>query len=125
MSKAHLERFAESVSNAAAFDEATGGAEDLQQCARNVVQYAKAQGCDITEDEAEAWLVAQGRALAGGELKDSQLDAVAGGGGPIVVRSARAGGNAALSSAIKTGMGAPPDDTKTGWGAPPDDTKTQ
>lgn len=75
MSKAQLDQFVESVSNPAAFGEATGGAEDLQQCARNVVQYAKAHGYELTEEEARAWLADR----AGGELKDSQLDTVAAG----------------------------------------------
>jgi hypothetical protein len=124
MSKAQLERFAESVSDPAAFDEATGGAGDLQQCARNVVQYATARGYELTEDEARTWLAERTQQVAGGELEESQLDAVAGGIVIIGSRAARAGGNAALSSAIKAGWGQPPDDGKAGWANPPDDGKT-
>lgn len=75
MSKAQLERFISVVSNdPTVLEQASKGEEDLQKCARNVVQYAKAQGYDFTEDEAREWL-----AERAGELEDSQLDTVAGG----------------------------------------------
>ena len=76
MSQAQLEKFIGMVSNdPTLLQKASGGEEDLQKGARNVVQYAKAQGCDITEDEARGLLAQR----AAGELKDAQLDAVAGG----------------------------------------------
>ena len=75
MSKAQLDKFISAVSSdPSVLEQATKGEEDLQKCARNVVQYAKAQGYEFTEDEAREWL-----AERAGELKDSQLDAVAGG----------------------------------------------
>lgn len=88
MSKAQLEKFISVLSSdPAVSQQATQGEEDLQQCARNIVQYATTQGYDFTEQEAKAWLAEQSQPLAGGELRDSQLDAVAGGGVPIVVKN--------------------------------------
>ena len=75
MSKSELDRFVSVVSSdPSVLAKASGGEEDLQKCARNVAQYAKAQGYDFTEDEARAWLVQRAA-----ELEDSQLDTVAGG----------------------------------------------
>jgi predicted ribosomally synthesized peptide with nif11-like leader len=76
MSQAQLDKLISVIMNdPAMLQQATKGEENLQQCASNFVQYAKAQGYDITEEEAHAW-IAQ---LPAGELKDAELDAVAGG----------------------------------------------
>ena len=75
MSQAQLDKFTGMISkDPTLLQKASGGEEDLQKGARNVVQYAKSQGCDITEEEARGLL-----AQRAGELKDAQLDAVAGG----------------------------------------------
>ena len=97
MSQAQLEKFIELVSkDPARLQKASGGEEDLQKGARNVVQYAKAQGCDITEEEARGLL-----AQRAGEMKDAQLDAVAGG-APIFMRP---GNEAGLLPAVQRQMG--------------------
>jgi predicted ribosomally synthesized peptide with nif11-like leader len=84
MSKAQLERFISVVSSdPTVLEQASDCEEDLQKCARNVVQYAKAQGYDFTEDEAREWLAERAR-----ELEDSQLDTIAGGAGHITVPKA-------------------------------------
>src|SRR5687768_8765704 len=97
MSQAQLEKFIAMVANdPARLQEATKGEEDLQKCASNVVQYAKAQGYDVTEEEAHAWLAQ----FSAGELKDAQLDAVAGG---AIYMSP--GNEVGLLPAVQTQMG--------------------
>ena len=111
MSKAQLDRFISFVSNdPAVLQQASHGAEESQQWLRNVVQYAKAQGYDFTEDEAKAWLDENSQQPSGGELKDSQLDAVAGG---IIVIGNRTERAAPVVSAYKAVLVNPPDDGKT------------
>jgi hypothetical protein len=96
MAQAQLEKFIAMVANdPARLQEASGGEEDLQKGARNVVQYAKSQGCDITEEEARGLL-----AQRAGELKDAQLDEVAG--GAIYMAP---GNEVGLVPAVQTQMG--------------------
>jgi len=45
----------------------------------NAVNEAKAHGLEFTEDEARAFMAAEAKADASGELSDTQLEAVAGG----------------------------------------------
>jgi hypothetical protein len=45
----------------------------------NAVKEAKALGLQFTEEEAQAFLDAEAKAAASGELSDTQLEAVAGG----------------------------------------------
>lgn len=120
MSRAQLDKFIDLVSNdPAAWQEASKDEEDAQKFVRNVVQYAKGRGYDFTEDEAKAWMIESSQQSADGELKDSQLDAVAG--GIIVVnnRGLRMPNLGALLPAIKPGaLG----HIKAGLGVPPDDS---
>lgn len=114
MSQAQIEKFITALAgDPERLLQATQGATDLSQSACKLVQYAASRGYDFTEDEAQAWLSAQKRQPAGGELHDSQLDGVAGGIIIIGSRSVRGETNPLSSSAIKTGWGTPPDDNKT------------
>ena len=45
----------------------------------NAVKEAKALGLEFSEDEAQAYMAAEAKAAASGELSDTQLEAVAGG----------------------------------------------
>ena len=47
----------------------------------NAVKEAKAHGLEFTEEEAKAFMAAEAKAAASGELSDTQLEAVAGGKG--------------------------------------------
>jgi predicted ribosomally synthesized peptide with nif11-like leader len=94
MSKAQLERFISVVSSdPTVLEQASNGEEDLQKRARNVVQYAKAQGYDFTEDEAREWLAERAQ-----ELEDSQLDSVAGGAAYVMPKPGDAGATPTLGS---------------------------
>ena len=104
MTKAHVEKFTELVSQdpeilaKIGFDKATADAEaavngndadaavaaaSLAAFITNAVKEAKAHGLEFTEEEAHAFMEAEAAAAASGELSDTQLEAVAGGkGGP-------------------------------------------
>ena len=104
MTKAHVEKFAELVGKDPAllakigFDKATADAEaavngndadaavaaaSLAAFITNAVKEAKAHGLEFSEEEAHAFMEAEAKAAASGELSDTQLEAVAGGkGGP-------------------------------------------
>ena len=104
MTKAHVEKFTELVSKdpemlaKIGFDKATADAEaavngndadaavaaaSLAAFITNAVKEAKAHGLEFTEEEAHAFMEAEAKAAASGELSDTQLEAVAGGkGGP-------------------------------------------
>jgi hypothetical protein len=90
MTAAHVEKFVEIVGNDSALlarigvynadaDADTAAASALSVCA-NAVKEAKALGLEITEEEFMGYLNSINSVLAGGELVDEQLDAVAGGG---------------------------------------------
>jgi len=90
MTAAHVEKFVEIVSNDSALlarigvynadaDAAAAAASASSVCA-NAVKEAKALGLEITEGEFMVYLNSINSVLAGGELVDEQLDAVAGGG---------------------------------------------
>jgi len=96
MTAAHVEKFVEIVSNDSALlarigvynadadaDAAAAAASASSVCA-NAVKEAKALGLEITEGEFMVYLNSINSVLAGGELVDEQLDAVAGGGLGIV-----------------------------------------
>ena len=72
MSKAQLDKFiAVAAGNPALWEQASQGERDAQKFVANIVQYAKAQGYDFSEDEARAWIIEASRQRAGGELQDS------------------------------------------------------
>jgi len=88
MTVAHVEKFVEIVGHDSALlarigvynaDADAAAASALSVCA-NAVKEAKALGLEITEEEFMTYLNSINSALAGGELVDEQLDAVAGGG---------------------------------------------
>ena len=88
MTAAHVEKFVEIVSNDSALlarigvhnaDADVAAASASSVCA-NAVKEAKALGLEITEEEFMGYLNSINSVLAGGELVDEQLDAVAGGG---------------------------------------------
>jgi predicted ribosomally synthesized peptide with nif11-like leader len=57
------------------------GAKSPQDFLRNIVETARSQGYQFTAEEAGAWVEKNHPVKAGGELSDSQLEAVAGGKG--------------------------------------------
>ena len=100
MTKAHVEKFTELVSQdpemlaKIGFDKATADAEaavngndadaavaaaSLAAFITNAVKEAKAHGLEFSEEEAHAFMEAEAKAAASGELSDTQLEAVAGG----------------------------------------------
>ena len=90
MTVAHVEKFVEIVTNDSALlarlgvydadaDADVAAASASSVCA-NAVKEAKALGLEITEEEFMVYLNSINSVLAGGELVDEQLDAVAGGG---------------------------------------------
>ena len=100
MTKAHVEKFTELVSKdpemlaKIGFDKATADAEaavngndadaavaaaSLAAFITNAVKEAKAHGLEFSEEEAHAFMEAEAKAAASGELSDTQLEAVAGG----------------------------------------------
>ena len=100
MTKAHVEKFTELVSQdpemlaKIGFDKATADAEaavngndadaavaaaSLAAFITNAVKEAKAHGLEFTEEEAHAFMEAEAAAAASGELSDTQLETVAGG----------------------------------------------
>jgi hypothetical protein len=86
---AHVEKFAEIVSKDPALlaklgldkanaDPAAAPASAAAFIA-NAVKEAKAHGLEFTEEEIHAFMAAEAKAAASGELSDTLLDAVAGG----------------------------------------------
>ena len=89
MTTAHVEKFAELVSKDPALlaklgldkvnaDDAAAAASE-EALITNAVKEAKALGLQFTQDEARAFMDAERKAEASGELSDTQLEAVAGG----------------------------------------------
>ena len=89
MTTAHVEKFAELVGKDPALlakldlekvnADAAAAAASAAAFITNAVKEAKALGLEFTVDEAMAYLTAEAKAAARGELSDSQLEAVAGG----------------------------------------------
>jgi len=92
MTAAHVEKFVEIVGNDSALlarigvynADADAAAASASSVCANAVKEAKALGLEITEEEFMGYLNSINSVLAGGELVDEQLDAVAGGGLGIV-----------------------------------------
>ena len=92
MSVAHMEQFyAKAARDPALQAKLVEGAKTPQDFLRNIVEAAKGQGYQFTEEEAGTWVVKNHPVGAGGELSDSQLEAVAGGkgGSPAAVVAAK------------------------------------
>ncbi len=94
---AHVEKFAELVAKDPAllaklgWDKVNADAAAASAAAyiANAVKEAKALGLEFTEEEATAYMEAENKAAAEGELSNSQLEAVAGGkGAPSWMRTA-------------------------------------
>ena len=93
MTTAHVEKFAELAGKDAALFAKLGldkvnadaAAASASKAAffTNAVKEAKALGLEFTEDEAAAFIDAEAKASASGELSDTQLEAVAGGKGAL------------------------------------------
>ncbi len=91
MTTAHVEKFAELVGKDPALlaklgldkvnADAAAAAASAHAFITNAVKEAKAHGLEFTEDEAHAYMAAEGKAAGSGELSDTQLEAVAGGKG--------------------------------------------
>jgi len=89
MTTAHVEKFAELVGKDPALlarlgldkvnADATAAAASAAAFITNAVKEAKAHGLQFTEEECREYLAAEAKAGAGGELSDTQLEAVAGG----------------------------------------------
>ena len=89
MTTAHVEKFAELVGKDPALlaklgrdkvnADAAAASASAAAFIANAVKEAKALGLQFTEEEAEAFMVAEAKAEASGELSDTQLEAVAGG----------------------------------------------
>ena len=91
MTTAHVEKFAELVGKDPALlaklgldkvnADAAAAAASAAAFITSAVKEAKAHGLEFTEEEAHAFMAAEAKAAASGELSDSQLEAVAGGKG--------------------------------------------
>ena len=102
MTTAHVEKFAELVgkdpallaklgldkvnadaaaasASAAGFEAWLAASASAAAFITNAVKEAKAHGLEFTEEEAKAFMAAEAKAAASGELSDTQLEAVAGG----------------------------------------------
>ena len=89
MTTAHVEKFAELVGKDPALlaklgldkvnADAAAAASSAAAFITNAVKEAKALGLEFSEDEAQAYMAAEAKAAASGELSDTQLEAVAGG----------------------------------------------
>ena len=89
MTTAHVEKFAELVVKDPALlaklgldkvnADAAAASASAAAFITNAVNEAKAHGLEFTEDEARAFMAAEAKADASGELSDTQLEAVAGG----------------------------------------------
>ena len=91
MTTAHVEKFAELVGKDPALlaklglekvnADAAVASASAAAFITNAVKEAKALGLEFTEQEAAAFIAAEAKASASGELSDTQLEAVAGGKG--------------------------------------------
>jgi len=89
MTTAHVEKFAELVGKDPVLlaklgldkvnADAAAAAASVAAFISNAVKEAKALGLEFTEDEARAFMAAEAKVAANGELSASQLDLVAGG----------------------------------------------
>ena len=89
MTTAHVEKFAELVGKDPALlaklgldkvnADAAAAVASAEAFVTNAVKEAKALGLEFSEEEAHAFLDAEAKAEASGELSDTQLEAVAGG----------------------------------------------
>ncbi len=85
MTTAHVEKFAELVGKDPALaaklgmDKVNADAASAAAFIANSVKEAKALGLEFTEDELNAFMAAEKRAAAIGELSDRQLEGVSGG----------------------------------------------
>ncbi len=89
MTTAHVEKFAELVGKDPALlaklgldkvnADAAAASASAAAFITNAVKEAKALGLEFTEQEAAAFMAAEAKASASGELSDTQLEAVAGG----------------------------------------------
>ena len=89
MTTAHVEKFAELVAKDPALlaklgldkvnADAAAASASAAAFITNAVKEAKAHGLEFSEDEAQAFMAAEAKAAASGELSDRQLEAVAGG----------------------------------------------
>ena len=94
MTTAHVDKFAELVGKDPALlaklgldkvnADAAAAAASVAAFITNAVKEAKALGLEFTEEEAYAFLAAQTKAEASGEMSDILLEAVAGGKGEAV-----------------------------------------
>ena len=85
MTTAHVEKFAELVAKDPALyaklgldkvnADAAAAAASVAAFISNAVKEAKAQGLEFTEEELHAYMVAERKVLASGEMSDTQLDA--------------------------------------------------
>jgi hypothetical protein len=90
MTTAHVEKFAELVGKDPALlaklgldkanADAAAASASLAAVVTNAVKEAKALGLEFTEEEAHEFMAAEAKAAESGELSDTQLEAVAGGG---------------------------------------------
>ena len=109
MTTAHVEKFAELVANDPELQARLGldrvnadaGAASVSAPAfiTNAVKEAKALGLEFTGGELNAFLDAEAKAAASGELSDTQLEAVAGG-----KAGGHSGGNIAVALWAKGSM---------------------
>ena len=89
MTTAHVEKFAELVAKDPALlaklgldkvnSDAAAASASAAAFLTTAVKEAKALGLVFTEEEARAFMAAEAKAAASGELSDTQLEAVAGG----------------------------------------------
>ena len=89
MTTSHVEKFAELVAKDPALlaklgldkvnADAAAAVASAEAFVTNAVKEAKALGLEFSEEEAHAFLDAEAKAEASGELSDTQLEAVAGG----------------------------------------------
>ena len=89
MTTAHVEKFAEIVLKDPALlaklgldkanADAAAASASMSAFITNAVKEAKAHGLEFTEEEMHAFMAAEAKAAASGELSDTLLDAVAGG----------------------------------------------
>ena len=100
MTTAHVEKFAELVGKDPALlaklgldkvnADAAAAAASAAAFITNAVKEAKALGLEFTEEELNAFMAAERTAAGSGELSDTQLEGVAGGGrGPSPFRPFR------------------------------------
>ena len=93
MTTAHVEKFAELVAKDPALlaklgldkvnADAAAASASAAAFITNAVKEAKALGLNFTEEEARAYMAAESKAAASGELSDTQLEACAGGTGQL------------------------------------------